>query len=29
MPQSEPNGRPLERTQTPGIFRRGNRYVVR
>ena len=29
MPQSEPNGRPLERTQRPGIFRRGNRYVVR
>lgn len=27
--QNEPNSRALEPTKTPGIYRRGNRYVVR
>jgi integrase len=29
MPRSQPTSRPLERTSTPGVYRRGNRYVVR
>ena len=27
-PAAAPSGRKLEKTRTPGIFRRGNRYIV-